>query len=870
MKENIPNKKPSTASSQPNFGYLYFQDPLVIMPRSVRMFILMLSQVVWGGIGLIAFLFLGEGIYYLATHLTVEDLISRHILSLRSPYLSLFWLGVFLALYLIHHLIKIKHPLRHLSDLRRNDNVSSNDINIAEYLEPKDRPLLAAALSSAKRNNFPFELTLFATLLRTPESQDFMHHLELNENEISQELRKRMISFQKDYELSQEPPRQSFERLMISTFLKAYQIGSSSIKPYHFFMALFEKPHPVLADIFLKHKIDPEDALHVALLLRVKNNLIIKISKRPRKIKHKVMNRSWTAKPTYFLDSFSDDLTDLARHGLISSLVGHKGEYQTMIDIMNQDARNNVLLLGETGSGRQAIINELARKIVRDEVPPRLFDRRLVSLNPGEILAGIKAPGALQERMQKIMDEIAASKNIILAIPQIHDLVRAVEEQALSFMSFFGPAFSSIDFPLVASTDTKNYHMLIEKRGDLAGSFNVVKVKELSKEEALQFIMREALVLEKKEGIAIGYFALKESVDLSERYLKNRLLPGKAYDLLTQAVEEAKLKKKSFVSQEDIRASLSRTTGIPISQAKGQESKQLLHLEDELHKHLIDQEPAVKAVSEVLRQARAGLEKQKGPIGVFLFVGPTGVGKTELAKTLAAVYFGGEDKMLRFDMSEYQSADSIYRLIGSQTKGGFLTERVKNQPFSLLLLDEFEKAHSDVLNLFLQVFDDGRVTDELGNVVDFTNTIIIATSNAHSLLIQNELKAGKTIEEVRKIVKERLNDIYRPELLNRFDDIIVFKTLQPEELEKIASLKLKALFQEIEDEQAIKFAVTKSALQKIVDLGYDPKNGARPIGRAISKNIKNLIANAILSQKLKKGGKYLIDFKNGRFIIQPK
>ncbi len=865
MTEELTNKKSSEkpSSQGPIFGYVYFEDPIITLPQPFKALINLVSRTIWGLLWIIMLFFVGEGIYYLTSS---QQNFFQALLS-RSPYLSLFWLGILLALYLIYHHVKTKRPFRRLSNLDKK-NLTTAEINIAEYLEPASKTILAHAFSLSKNKGFPFELALFSVLLRTKQSQDFMHHLELSENEIAKELRNRMINFRRDYELSQQSPRQSLEKIAKIAFLRAYEVGSSSIKPHHFLMALFESPHPVLADIFLKHKVDPEDAVRVALLLRIKHNLIIKISRRPRKIKHKTMNRSWTAKPTYVLDSFSDDLTDLARHGLISSLVGHKEEYRAMVDIMNQDARNNVLLLGESGSGRQAIINELARKIIRDEVPPRLFDRRLVSLKPGAILAGIKAPGALQERMQKIMNEITASKNIILAIPQIHDLIRAVENQALSFMSFFGPAFSSIDFPLVATTDTKNYHSFIEKRGDLAGSFNIVKVKELSKDEALQFLMREALVLEKKEGIAISYYALKESVELSERYLKNRLLPSKAYDLLTQAIEEAKLKKKSFVSKEEIRASLSRATGIPISQAKGQESKKLLNLEAELHKRLIDQEPAVKAVSEMLRQARAGLERKNGPIGVFLFVGPTGVGKTELAKTLSSIYFGGEDRMLRFDMSEYQNADSIYRLIGSKEKGGLLTERIKNQPFSLLLLDEFEKAHSDVLNLFLQVFDDGRLTDELGNVVDFTNTIIIATSNAHSLLIQKELKEGKPIEEIKKIVKEKLSDIYRPELLNRFDDIIVFKTLAPEEVKQIALLKLKALFDGIEEEKGFKLDITETALNKIVELGYEPQNGARPIRRAITKNIKNLIANAILGQKLEKGQKYLIDFENNKFVIK--
>jgi len=859
MTSTSSKNKPSKENSPNKIGYLYFEEPLVTLPKSLRSFIALISFSLWFFISFLAFILIISGFFYI-----IKSGFRNH-----SIYFSFLWLGIFLSLYVSHHFIKTNRPWKQLSSLKKKKDIEDLDINIAEYFEPRSKKMLSLALDQANNAGGSLELSFFSVLLETPEAKDFLRHLELNPKKIKKEFRNNVIAFRRDYELSQEPTKQTFEKLVKQSFLEAFYINSKSVKLYHLLMALFNEPHPVLENLFLKHNVELEDARHVALWLRIKNNLVF-ISKRPRKIKHKTMNRSWTAKPTYFLDSFSDDLTDLARHGIISSLVGHEKEYQAMINILNQDARNNTLLVGGTGSGRQAIINEVARRIIHDDVPQNLFDRRLVSISVGDMLAGLKTPGALQERLQKMMDEIAASKNIILAIPQMHDLIGAIENQSLSFMSFFGPVFESVDFPLIASTDEKNYHQFIEKRSDLAGSFNIVKVEELSKEETFQYLMREALVIEKKESITIGHFAVKEAIDLSDRYLRNRLLPGKAYDLLTQAVEEAKIQKKGFVSREDVRASLSKTTGIPIQKATKQEGKELLNLEKRLHERLIDQVPAVAAVSEVLRQARAGLEKRGGPIGTFLFVGPTGVGKTELAKSLASIYFSGEDKMLRFDMSEYQSADSIYRLIGTEKRGGFLTEKVKNHPFSLLLLDEFEKAHTDVLNLFLQIFDDGRVTDELGNVVDFTNTIIIATSNAHAILIQEKIKEGASIEEIRKLLKEKLTDVYRPELLNRFDDVIVFKTLLPGEIEQIAIIKLKALFARIEEEQSIKFSITKKALKKLALLGYEPKNGARPIGRAISKHIKNLIANAILAEKLKKGNKYTIDLKGNEFVIAKK
>lgn len=840
-----------------SLGYLYFNDPSVSFPKPIRSTVALIFGSIWLVLSLVCFFSL---------LISISSLIKFQNQPLGT---GLSWLafGVLLLFYLLHHGFKSRRPWKYLTELRRNDNISAREINIAEYFEPQTKKLLADALTQKMREGF--ELALFLSILHTSQGQNFLKHLELDPNKVKRELLKKIRAFAKDYELSQEPVQKSFERVTQKAFIEALELGAESIKIYHLLMALFHKPHPVIEDLLLRHNIELEDARQMAHWLRIKNDLVLKTD-RPRRIKHKTMNRAYTAKPTKFLDAFSADLTDLARHGTLGALIGHEEEYEAMVNILNQEARNNVLLLGVPGSGRQAIINELARQITLDKVPKNLYDQRLVSLSAGDLLAGLKTPGALQERLQKIMDEIIASKNIVLAIPQIHDLIRAVENQALSFMSFFGPVFESVDFPLIASTDEGNYHNLIEKRGDLASAFNLVKVKAMEREDAIKFLMREALILETKEKITIGHFAIKEAIDLSERFIKNRPLPGKALDFLTQAVEEAKLKAKDYLSREDVRLSIGKATGIPVERVSQAEGKQLLRLEQKLHERLIDQEQAVQAVAQALRQARAGLEKRNSPIGTFLFVGPTGVGKTELAKALAEIYFGGEEKMLRFDMSEYQSQDSIYRLIGNKDHGGFLTEKVKNQSFALILLDEFEKAHADVLNLFLQIFDDGRATDELGNVVDFSNTIIIATSNAHAAWIQQEIEKGKKLDDLQQELRNKLIDIYRPELLNRFDDIIVFKTLNLQELEQIAQLKTKALFTRIEDEQAVKFSLAKSALNRIAELGYNPKNGARPLDRAIAKYIKNLIANATLAGKLKKGEKYLIEFKGESFLIKQK
>ncbi len=587
-------------------------------------------------------------------------------------------------------------------------------------------------------------------------------------------------------------------------------------------------------------------------------------NKRKRvKIRHNIMNRAWTARPTPLLDRFSYDITDYAAAHVLSPTIGREREIGEVMRVLERNSKNNVLLIGETGSGRESIVKAIGRLMARDEVLSKLRDKRLVALDAPLIISGVKAGGELEERLQMILREIQMAGNIILFIPNIHALAESGAEHGFDISEILTPVFTQSLFQVIGTTTFYDYHRVIEKRGDFADTFEVVKVDEVDPEVALEIVISEAPNIEDKEEVSFSYSALKKSVELSRRYIFNKLLPAKAIDLLSEAAVMVRVSKgkDAVVNESDIMKLITEKTGIPVSDVNASEAKKLIDLEDEIHKRMVDQVEAVKAVSEAIKRMRVGLKNEKRPMGVFLFLGPTGVGKTELAKTLAEVYFGSEKTMVRLDMSEFQEPRSIDRLIGNAESevGGILTEGVKRQPFSLVLLDEFEKSHPNVLDLFLQVFDDGRLTDGSGRVVDFTNTIIIATSNAGSKIIQARLKEGKVIADFKPEIEDHLLKYFKPELLNRFNEQIIFKTLSEDDILAIAKLQITKLIKRFEEAQGIQIAVSPAALKKVAVLGCSSFYGARNLQRVITEKLENTIANKFLRGEIKRGKVFTIE-----------
>lgn len=576
------------------------------------------------------------------------------------------------------------------------------------------------------------------------------------------------------------------------------------------------------------------------------------------------VNRTLEGTVTPTLNPFIRDLTAEARGGVLPPVVERKELTDQVALILARSGENNVILVGENGSGKTYLVYGLAKKIIEGGAPQPLRFKRVVELDYTALLGGTKTEGEILERMKKIIEEIEYSGNIILFLDEIQNLI-AGDSQRNAVYSALQPHLSSSRFQVIAAISYENYHATLEQNEEFANLFQKVEMPEASGEETLEILKMAAYGFEKRQKVIITYPALLAAIDFSRRYVHDRVLPDKAVSILDEAaVLAATHSPGGVVGKEEIAKVIALKTHQPVTKVTAQESEKLLNLEGVLHQRMVDQEEAVTAVADALRRARAGIREEKRPIASFLFVGPTGVGKTELARTLAAFYFGSEETMIRLDMSEFQDKESIFSLIGpplgqkGAELGGRLTEAVRRRPFALLLLDEMEKAHPDILNLFLQVMDEARLTDSAGRTVDFTSTIIIATSNAGTRLIQEEIEKKTPMAKIKQLVSEFLKTIFKPEFLNRFDGIVVFKPLTLGEVEKVAELMIKKLTDNL-TQKGIKVEVAPQLLVKLAQVGYDPTMGARPLRRLIQDKVEAKIAKEILSGGLKRGSTLTLD-----------
>ena len=666
----------------------------------------------------------------------------------------------------------------------------------------------------------------------------------------------------------------SLNVLAASAFEEAASSGHDFVESEDLFAALVAVKDGFVDRLFNLFAIEPGD-LKRALIL---SSVARKLRRLPgvlggfapvvrHGIRHRIMNRAWTSRPTPALDRYSTDFTDLARGSQAGFLVGHAEEYEKLVETLARPTDPNALLVGEEGVGKDTIIAHLAFKLIKDEVPRALFDKRLVSIELPSLIAGATSE-ELGLRIAKVVQEIITAGNIILYIPDIHNLVKSSSTAYLTAADALMPIIKSDAFPVIGSSYPREFKQLIETRSDFAGAFEIIPVNEISVPEAETVIAYESLILEHNTRITISFGAVKRAVVLAKKYFTDKFLPSSAEELLKSALVAAEERGEKTLGPDLVTSVAEAKVHIPLHEAAGEEAERLLHIEDTVHERLIGQDEAVTAVAEALREYRSGLTRQSGPIASFLFVGPTGVGKTELAKILAKIQFGSEKMMVRFDMTEYQDKESFTRFIGSPDgkTSGALTEAIRQKPYSLVLLDEFEKAFPDILDLFLQVFDDGRLTDNLGRTVDFTNTIIIATSNAHSDIINDALNKGEKMVDIAEYLKTRLTDIFKPELLNRFSKIIVFRNLVPTDLQKIVLLNLDDLAAAVKA-QGIYLDFDPSAVSEIVKLGYDPAFGARPLRRTIDEKIKAPLASAILGRTISKGDHVRVVYGNDVFTF---
>lgn len=571
-----------------------------------------------------------------------------------------------------------------------------------------------------------------------------------------------------------------------------------------------------------------------------------------------VINQDMTGTVTPELDRVCIDFTKMAQKRLLPEIVGKITEKDEISDTLVKSTKNNVLLIGPAGSGKTSIVQGLAQDIADGVVSSELSYKRLVSLDLGSLISGAKNQGELEGKMQNILHDLEFG-NIILFLDDIHNLASAkIGESEVSILALLEKPLSSGKLQIIGATTREEYHKYVEKEATIARLFNIIEVSKTEQSECLDILTSYTPVLERKYRVLATFPALKEAVELSERYIHDRVLPDKAIDVLEQSLILAKKKGSKILKVEFVKEVITTMTKIPVQDTNKDESDKLLHLEQKLHKRIIGQDEAVTAVANALRRARAGLKPDGRPIAAFLFLGPTGVGKTELAKALSEAYFGAEKNMTRLDMAEYSNEDSIFQLIGAAPgqkgaeAGGQLTEAVRNQPYSLLLLDEIEKANTKIINTFLSVLDDGRLTDSSGTEVDFTNTIIIATSNAGSDIIQKEFSKGAHVSQIREVLIKNLGNYFRPEFLNRFDAIIVYQPLTKNDTLAITKLMLDSLNLKLK-EKGIEFRYGPRLVDQVAQAGFDPLLGGRPLRRVIQDRVENYLAQQILLQKIQKG-----------------
>lgn len=724
------------------------------------------------------------------------------------------------------------------------------------------------------------------------------------------------------------------KRVLELSFKEARRLGQNYIGTEHLILGILREGESVAVRILMNLGVEPQKLGNE--IIRMLNEEAPGASGVPK------ASSGNAATPT--LNQFGRDLTEMAREGKFDPVVGRETEIERVIQILSRRTKNNPCLIGEPGVGKTAIAEGLAQKIMEGNIPEILKDKRVVTLDLSSMVAGAKYRGEFEERLKKAMDEIRKAGNIILFIDEMHTIIGAgAAEGAIDASNILKPSLARGEIQVIGATTREEYRKHVEKDAALERRFQPITVGEPTKEEAVQILKGVRDKYEAHHRVKITNGAIEAAVRLSDRYITDRFLPDKAIDLIDEAASRVRLKtfteppdlkelegqveklkkekeeavvsqdyekaakirddeqklkaevqtmrnlwkqnnqtKTDTVTEEEIGEIVASWTGIPVKKLAEEESQRLMNMEGELHKRVIGQEEAVKAISKAIRRGRVGLKDPKRPVGSFIFLGPTGVGKTELTKALAEAMFGDENAMIRIDMSEYMEKHSVSRLVGSPPgyvgyeEGGQLTEKVRRKPYSVVLFDEIEKAHPDVFNILLQILEDGRLTDSQGRTVDFRNTVLIMTSNVGARMITEPKRLGfsssigekeKNYEDMKGNVMGELKRTFRPEFLNRVDEIIVFHPLEEEHLKQIVGLMTDSLAKRLKVNE-ITLEVTEEAKLFLAKKGFDPVFGARPLRRAIQNMVEDRLAEEMLEANVKSGDKVLVDMEDDGLTIR--
>ena len=725
------------------------------------------------------------------------------------------------------------------------------------------------------------------------------------------------------------------KRIIENSAKEAMRMGQNYVGTEHILLALMREIDSVAVRILIDTNIDPQRIFADLLRLLSEDSPVANYSD------SSFSSSVDTNTPT--LNQYGKNLTALAKESKLDPVIGRKNEIQRIIEILSRRTKNNPVLIGEPGVGKTAVVEGLAQMIVDNKVPEILKNKKVVSLDMSAMIAGAKYRGDFEERLKNVLQEIKKAGNIILFIDEMHTIIGAgAAEGAMDAANILKPLLSRGEIQIIGATTLNEYRKHIEKDAALERRFQTVIVDEPTTEDTVKILRGLKDKYEAHHKVKITDEAIKAAVDLSERYINDRFLPDKAIDLIDEACSKIKLRtvtmpknildmenkiekvskekeeaiisqsfekaaklrdeekelkdkvnkarenwkkkeenKEASVNAEDIANVVSAWTKIPVTKLTKTESEKLKNLDLELKKRVIGQDDAVEALARAIKRARVGLQNENRPIGSFMFLGPTGVGKTELTKALAENLFGNENQLIRLDMSEFMEAHSVSKLIGSPPgyvgydEGGQLTEQVRRKPYSIVLFDEIEKAHPDVFNMLLQILDDGRLTDSTGRTVSFKNTVIIMTSNAgarnivehHSIGFMNKEDSKKDYEKTRDEVMAELKKIFRPEFLNRLDDIIVFKKLSNESIEKITKIMLDEFIKRLEKKN-IKVDVSDDVIKYISKVGFDDTYGARPLRRAIQSKIEDKFAEEMLDGNIKEDSNVKIDLNDDKIVIK--